>query len=116
MAIFGIVVSLLNIAVTALSGGAIPSNIATLITSLDSVVLPAIQNIASGQGKLQDVITALGTLTGVIGVLKQQTNLDPKVAAQINALDVAVQAGINAYLQAQVGVDLTKLGPVQPIA
>src|SRR5271170_390679 len=116
MSILTIVVSLLNLALSALSGGVIPANIASLITSLDTIVLPALQSIASGQGKLQDVITALGTLTGVIGVLKQQTNLSPEVAAQVAALDTAVQAGITQYLQAQTGVDLTKLGPVAPIA
>ena len=96
--------------------GLIPAPITALITALEPVVTNAITNLSSGNGKVADVVTALGTLSGVIAVLKQQTNLDPKILNLINVWDTAVQAGIAGYLDSKSGVDLTKLGTVDPIA
>jgi basic membrane lipoprotein Med (substrate-binding protein (PBP1-ABC) superfamily) len=97
-------------------GGRVPSSVTSLIQALGPVISNAIKSIQSGQGKLDDVVTALGALSGVIAVLKQQTGLDPEVLAQVDAYDQAVKAGIAGYLDSKSGVDLSKLGPVAPIA
>jgi hypothetical protein len=98
------------------SSGQVPSLVTSLVGALGPVIGNAIKSIQSGQGKLEDVVTALGALSGVIAVLKQQTGLNPEVLAQIDAYDQAVKAGIAGYLDSKSGVDLSKLGPVAPIA
>lgn len=112
-----IILTLANIALSSFQQAGVlsPTN-NSLITSLEAVLGPAITTIASGQSKLADVVTALGTLSGVITVIKKQTGLAPDVLDKINAIDTAVQAGIASYLDAKAGVDLSKLTPVDPIA
>jgi len=96
--------------------GLVPAPIAGLITSLEPVVVGAIGSIQSGQGKVADVVTALGALSSVIAILKTQTNLDPKILDAIAVWDTAVQAGVAGFLDSKSGVDLSKLDPIAPIA
>lgn len=96
--------------------GALSAGTVNLINTLTAIVLPAIQKIVGGQGKLQDVVTALGTLNGVLTVLESDTSLPPDELARIKALSAAAQAGITEYLDSKSGVDLTKLTPIDPIA
>jgi drug/metabolite transporter (DMT)-like permease len=110
-----LVLLVINAALAGL-GPRVPALVATLIQQLGPVIGNAITAIRSGQGKLEDVVTAIGALSGVIAVLKAQTGLDPEVLAQINAYDEAVKAGIAGYLDSKSGVDLSKLGPVASIS
>lgn len=113
----GLLLMVVNAAIGALSAsGKIPANISSLITALSPVVGTAITALQSGQGKVADVVTALGSLSGVLAVLKAETGLDPAVLDQINVYDQVVQAGIAGYLDSKNGVDLSKLGPIAPIA
>ena len=117
MGVLPIILTLANIALASLQqAGVIPAGTGSLITQLEGIIAPAIATIASGQAKLTDVVTALGTLSGVIQILKKQPNLPAEVLDKINAIDLAVQAGIAAFLDSKNGVDLSKLGPVDPIA
>lgn len=112
-----LILLVINAALGSLSAsGKIPSTITQLVASLGPIVGNAITAIQSGNGKLADVVTALGSLSGILAVLKAQTGLDPAVLTQINVYDQAVQAGIAAYIDSKSGVDLSKLGPVAPIA
>lgn len=113
----GLILMVVNAALAALgASGKIPANIAALIASLGPIVTSAITAIQGGNGKLADVVTALGSLSGVLAVLKAETGLDPAIVDQITVYDTAVQAGIAGFLDSKAGVDLTKLGPVAPIA
>jgi len=112
-----IVLLVINAALGALtSSGKVPSVVEQLVSSLGPVIEKAIQGIQSGSGKLEDVVTALGSLSGVIGVLKSQTGLDPAILAQVNVYDQAIQQGTAGYLDSKSGIDLSKLGTVAPIA
>jgi len=111
---------ILLVVTTALSSlsasGKIPATIATLVSSLAPIIGNAIKAIQGGQGKVQDAVTALGALSGVIAVLKSQTNLPADVLAELDVYNTAVQAGITGYLDSKTGIDLSKLGTVDPIA
>ena len=98
------------------SSGKIPQLAASLVGQLGPIITNAITAIKGGTGKVADVATALGALSGTIQILKAQTNLDPTVLTEIAVYDEAIQAGIASYLDAKSGVDLTKLGPIAPIA
>ncbi len=112
-----LILLVVNAALTGLtSSGQVPAVVTSLVSALGPVIGNAIKSIQSGNGKLQDVVTALGALSGVIAVLKQQTGLSPDLLSQIDAYDQAVKAGIAGYLDSKSGVDLTKLGPVTLIA
>lgn len=107
----------INAALGALSGsGKIPPIVINLVSALGPIITKAITAIQGGQGAVADVVTALGSLSGILAVLKAETGLDPAVINQINVYDQAVQAGIAAYLDSKSGVDLTKLSPLSPIA
>lgn len=107
----------INAALGSLSAsGKIPQSLVSLVGSLSPIVGTAITALQSGQGKVADVVTALGSLSGILAVLKAETGLDPAVLDQINVYDQAVQAGIAGYLDSKNGVDLSKLGPIAPIA
>lgn len=112
-----LILLVVNAALAGLTGsGQVPATVTNLVAALGPIIANAIKNIQSGQGKLDDVVTALGALSGVIAVLKAQTNLDPAILSQVDAYDQAVKAGISGYLDSKSGVDLTKLGAVAPIA
>src|ERR1700743_1002091 len=98
------------------NAGALSAGTVSLINTLESIVMPAIQRIVDGQGKLQDIVTALGHLHGVLTVLEQDTSLPPDELARVKALSTAAQAGITAYLDSKSGIDLSKLSPIAPIA
>lgn len=112
-----LILLVVNAALAGLTGsGQVPAVVTSLVAALGPVIGNAIKAIQSGQGKLEDVVTGLGALSGIIAVLKQQTNLSPELLDQINAYDAAVKAGISGYLDSKSGIDLTKLGPIAPIA
>lgn len=100
---------------TLATSGKVPQSVAQLVAALGPIITNAINAIKGGQGNLQNAVVALGALAGTIEVLKAQTNLDPDILAQINVYDQAIQAGINGYLASKNGVDLSALGPVEPI-
>lgn len=112
-----LIIMVINAALGSLSAsGKIPQSISSIVASFGPIISNVVTSLQSGQGKTADVVTALGALSGVLAILKAQTTLDPEVLNQINVYDQAVQAGIAGYLDSKNGVDLSKLGPVAPIA
>lgn len=112
-----LILLVINAALGSLSAsGKVPANVTQLVAALGPVIVNAVNAIKGGQGKVNDVVTALGALSGVLAILKSQTNLDPEILSQIDVYDQAVQAGITEYLDSKNGVDLSKLSPVAPIA
>lgn len=117
MGIFSIISLFANVALVALqSAGVTTPALNTLIASLLASVGPLIGGLASGQGKTQDLMTILGTMSSVLGVLKTQTGLPPAILAQLDTLSQAIQAAAGAYVTSKSGVNLSILTPIEPIA
>ena len=113
----GTILLVLNTALGALAAtGTVPAVVATLVAALSPIIADAISRIQSGQGKVSDVVTALGAMNAIIEAVRKQTNVDPKVLEAVEVYSTAVQMGMNEYLDSKSGVDLTKLTPVAPIA
>lgn len=111
------VLSLCSVGLQGLSSrGTIPVAASSLFTSLSPILSAAIERIRSGQGKLYDVVTALGAMCAGIQVLKAANLGDAALLAEIDVYDKALQEGIAAFLDSKAGIDLTKLGPVEAIA
>jgi hypothetical protein len=107
---------LVNVVMAALqSAGVTSPAITSLVTSLESTVVPLIANLTAGNSKTSDVLAVLGALSGVIATLKAQTGLNPTVLTQLNTLDEAVTAALAAFVQAGKGLDLTVLTPIAPV-
>ncbi len=116
MGITALVTLIINVVLTLLQAENITSPaITSLVNGLEGAVLPLLTNINSGTTVTSDVLAALGALSGVLGVLKLNTTLDPAVLAQVNALDASVQAALVAYVQGGKGIDLTVLTPIPPV-
>lgn len=116
MGIFSIISLFANVAIVALqSAGVTTPAISTLISSLLASVAPLITGLATGQSKTQDLMTVLGTMSAVLGTLKAQTGLDPKILDQIDVLSQAVQAAAGAYITSKQGIDLSILTPIEAI-
>lgn len=106
-----------NVALTALQAAGVTSpSITALITSLESTVLPLIQNLTTGNSTTSDVLAVLGALSGVIATLKAQTGVSATVLSQLNTLDLAVTAALAAYVTAEKGIDLTTLTPLPQVS
>ncbi|CAN5951061.1 unnamed protein product [Sphagnum jensenii] len=117
MGIVNIIALLLPVLTTVLQNqGVIGSSTSNLITSLLSTITPLISNLQNGTSKVQDTLAVLGALTGVIASLKANTSLPAATLAEINQLDLDVQAALTAYVQSGKGVDLSVLTPIAPVA
>lgn len=111
-----IVLLVLNAALGSLAAsGKIPQSAASLTSALGPIIAAAIARLQTGQGKVDDVVTALGALNATLEVLKAQTGLDADTLNQIQVYSNAVQQGMTEYLDSKAGIDLSKLSPVAPI-
>lgn len=95
--------------------GIIGANTDTLITSLLGPITALIADLKAGNTKTQNALAALGALSGVIAVLKATTGLAPTVLAEINNVDLDVQAALTAYVTAGTGLDLTIYKPIAEV-
>lgn len=98
------------------NAGVIGASTNTLITNLLGPVETLIANLKSGQSATQDGLAALAALTGVIAVLKSNTNLSPAVLTQIANVDADVQAALAAYATAQAGYNAGLYTQIVPVA
>lgn len=108
---------LVNVVLAALQSAGVTSPVITsLITSLESTVVPLVTNLKSGTSSTSDVLAVLGALSGVITTLKAQTGIAPTLLAQLNVLDESVSAALAAYVTAGKQIDLSVLTPIAPVA
>lgn len=117
MNILSLVSILGNVALIVLqNAGIAPAGTTALATALETAIQPLLAKLSSGGNTASsDVLAALGALSGVLQVLKSQTNLPANVLSEIEAHATAVQAALAAEVATAKGIDLSALAPVTPI-
>jgi hypothetical protein len=94
----------------------ISQNTGSLITQLSNLGSSLLGVIIANKGQtavgIPDTMAALGTLSGVIAVLKQNTNLSPDFLAYLNQASDSVNASLAGYVTAGRGFDLSLYAPV----
>lgn len=96
--------------------GVIGAGTQTIIQNLTAPVATLLQNLSSGQTKVEDGLAALAAMAGVVAVLKANTNLPQTVLTEIANIDSDIQAALKAYVTAEGGLDLTKYQPIPQVA
>jgi hypothetical protein len=88
-------------------------NLITQLTGLGSTLLSSVlTNKGSATAGLDNTMAALGTLSGVISVLKQNTGLSADFLAYLDQADKSVNASLAAYVEAGKGFDVSMFAPV----
>lgn len=115
------IVAIIQLALSLVGGilqnkGVISGNTDNLITQLSglgsSLLTSVLSNKGSGTAGVDNTMAALGTLAGVIAVLKQNTGLSADFLAYLNQADTSVNASLAAYVEAGKGFDITMFAPV----
>lgn len=88
---------------------------APLLASLESSVNPLLQSIGTKPSSSSEIMTAYGTIIGILTTLKGLPGLPADTLAKIDAYMIAAQNGTAAYLQASQGYDASLFAPVTPI-
>jgi hypothetical protein len=97
------------------NAGLIGANTQNLITGILTPVETLIAGLKAGTTKTQDYLASLAAISGVITVLKANTNLPAAALTQIADLDSDVQAALAAYAQAGGGFDPSLYAPIADV-
>lgn len=97
------------------NAGVIGANTQNLITGLLTPVETLFANLKAGSTKTSDYLASLAAISGVITVLKANTNLPAATLTEVNNLDLDVQAALAAYAQAGAGFDPSLYAPIAEV-
>ena len=86
-----------------------------LESSLESAINPLLLSIGTKQTVQSQVMTAFGTMIGILTTLKQTPGLPADTIAKIDSYVIAAQNGTAAYLQTSQGFNPADYAPVTPI-
>ena len=84
----------------------------TLTGELSAQIVNLIQKHAAGASVSTDYLSALGILQVAITALKATTNLSPTVLAEVNAIDLDLQAAIKGWQTASTGFNPVLYAPI----
>lgn len=117
MALFTLIMTIAGTLVPAIlnNSGVIGAGTAGLIASLAGPVEQLIAGIKSGQSKTSDALAALAAISGVIAVLKAQTNLPAAVLTEIDNVDKDVQAALAGWAKAGEGYNQSLYAPIATV-
>ena len=96
--------------------GVIGASTTTLINHLLAPVVTLIQNLMAGTSKTQDALAVLGAMSGVVAVLKANTNLPASVLTELGDIDADIDKALAAYVTAEGGLNLTVYQPIAPVS
>lgn len=103
-----------NTAVSLLIPGG--AGFAPLLIGLENAINPLLQSIGTKPSVSSEVMTAYGTIIGILTTLKQTPGLPDATLSKVDEYLTAAQNGTAAYLQANNGFDPSQFAPVAPIA
>ncbi len=97
------------------ASGIVPAQVGSLTANLLTPFESLVGALRTGAAKTDDALAALAALTGVVAVLKAQTNLPVLELTEIQNVDANIQAALKAYAQAANGFDISLYAPIAPV-